>query len=113
MNLAVALTASRMGATVVNHVSVVNLLKGLDRDGKRILVGAHVRDELTGQEWDVKAKAIINATGPFTDSIRKMDDQSVKEICAPSSGVHIVLPGYYRYLNYNFNNCYLLKLILL
>lgn len=31
MNLAVALTASRHGATVVNHVKVVNLLKGLDR----------------------------------------------------------------------------------
>lgn len=31
MNLAVALTAARHGATVVNHVKVVNLLKGLDR----------------------------------------------------------------------------------
>lgn len=31
MNLAVALTASRHGATVVNHVTVVNLLKGLDK----------------------------------------------------------------------------------
>ncbi|XP_023288384.1 glycerol-3-phosphate dehydrogenase, mitochondrial [Orussus abietinus] len=95
MNLAVALTASRHGATVVNHVTVVNLLKGLDRDGNRVLIGAHVKDELTGEEWDVKAKAIINATGPFTDSIRKMDDHNVKEICSPSSGVHIVLPGYY------------------
>lgn len=95
MNLAVALTASRHGATVVNHVKVVNLLKGLDRDGKRVLVGAHLKDELTGEEWDVKAKAIINATGPFTDHIRKMDDQNVASICAPSSGVHIVLPGYY------------------
>ncbi|XP_058797659.1 glycerol-3-phosphate dehydrogenase, mitochondrial isoform X2 [Phymastichus coffea] len=95
MNLAVALTASRHGATVVNHVSVTNLLKGLDRDGKRVLTGARVRDELTGEEFDVKARAIINATGPFTDSIRKMDDQSVQEICCPSSGVHIVLPGYY------------------
>ncbi|XP_011881595.1 PREDICTED: glycerol-3-phosphate dehydrogenase, mitochondrial isoform X1 [Vollenhovia emeryi] len=95
MNLAVALTASRHGATVVNHVKVVNLLKGLDRDGKRVLVGAHLKDELTGEEWDVKAKAIINATGPFTDHIRKMDDQSVPSICCPSSGVHIVLPGYY------------------
>ncbi|XP_071644054.1 glycerol-3-phosphate dehydrogenase, mitochondrial isoform X1 [Temnothorax longispinosus] len=95
MNLAVALTASRHGATVVNHVKVVNLLKGLDRDGKRVLVGAHLKDELTGEEWDVKAKAIINATGPFTDHIRKMDDQNVQSICCPSSGVHIVLPGYY------------------
>lgn len=38
---------------------------------------------------------MINATGPFTDSIRKMDDPTVKSICVPSSGVHIVLPGYY------------------
>lgn len=52
---------------------------------------------MTGKEWDVKAKCIINATGPFTDSIRKMDDPTVKDICCPSSGVHIVLPGYYRY----------------
>lgn len=66
------------------------------KDGKRVLVGAHLKDELTGEEWDVKAKAIINATGPFTDHIRKMDDQNVPTICSPSSGVHIVLPGYYR-----------------
>ncbi|KAK2584210.1 hypothetical protein KPH14_006630 [Odynerus spinipes] len=95
MNLAVALTAARHGATVVNHVTVTNLLKGLDKDGNRVLTGAHVKDELTGEEWDVKAKAIINATGPFTDYIRKMDDHCVKEICCPSSGAHIVLPGYY------------------
>jgi len=31
MNLAIALTASRHGATVVNHVKVTNLLKGLDK----------------------------------------------------------------------------------
>lgn len=67
-----------------------------EKDGKRVLVGAHLRDELTGEEWDVKTKAIINATGPFTDHIRKMDDQNVQSICCPSSGVHIVLPGYYR-----------------
>ncbi|XP_033231433.1 glycerol-3-phosphate dehydrogenase, mitochondrial isoform X2 [Belonocnema kinseyi] len=95
MNLAIALTASRHGATVVNHVNVLNLHKGLDKDGKRVLTGCRVRDELTGQEFDVKAKSIINATGPFTDSIRKMDDASIPEICCPSSGVHIVLPGYY------------------
>lgn len=45
--------------------------------------------------WEVKAKCIINATGPFTDHIRKMDDPTVQTICCPSSGVHIVLPGYY------------------
>lgn len=50
----------------------------------------------TGQEFDVKAKCVINATGPFTDSVRKMDEQQVANICQPSAGVHIVMPGYYR-----------------
>ncbi|XP_063529469.1 glycerol-3-phosphate dehydrogenase, mitochondrial isoform X2 [Cydia strobilella] len=90
MNLAIALTAARHGATIANHVSVTKLHK---TEGK--LSGARVKDEITGKEWDVKAKCIINATGPFTDSIRKMDEPTVKEICCPSSGVHIVLPGYY------------------
>lgn len=91
MCLAIALTATRHGATVANHVKVMNLIK----DDKGKVRGAHLKDELTGNEWDVKAKSVINATGPFTDSIRRMDDQSVPKICAPSSGVHIVLPGYY------------------
>ncbi len=41
----------------------------------------------------------MNATGPFTDSIRKMDDPQTAEIVAPSSGVHVVLPGYYSPAN--------------
>ncbi|XP_027849682.1 glycerol-3-phosphate dehydrogenase, mitochondrial [Aphis gossypii] len=91
MCLALALTATRYGATVANHVKAINILK--DENGK--ICGAHLRDELTGKEWDVKAKCIINAAGPFTDSVRKMDDSNTKEICTPSKGVHIVLPGYY------------------
>lgn len=51
---------------------------------------------LTGQEFDIRAKCVINATGPFTDSLRKMDNQETKNICQPSAGVHIVIPGYYR-----------------
>ncbi|XP_052120231.1 glycerol-3-phosphate dehydrogenase, mitochondrial isoform X1 [Frankliniella occidentalis] len=95
MCLAIALTATRHGATVANHVKVQKLIHGIGADGKKEVQGASLRDELTGKEWDVKAKCVINATGPFTDSIRKMDNQNVKEICCPSSGVHIVLPGYY------------------
>ncbi|KAF2881657.1 hypothetical protein ILUMI_24514 [Ignelater luminosus] len=95
MNLAIALTATRHGATVANHVSVTELLKEKNEAGKEVLSGVKVKDELTGNEWTVPTKCVINATGPFTDSIRKMDNPKVKEICCPSSGVHIVLPGYY------------------
>ncbi|XP_006125720.1 glycerol-3-phosphate dehydrogenase, mitochondrial [Pelodiscus sinensis] len=96
MNLAIALTAARYGAATANYTEVVHLLKKTDpKSGKERVCGARCRDVLTGQEFDVKAKCVINATGPFTDSIRKMDDQEVSNICQPSAGVHIVMPGYY------------------
>ncbi|KKZ68662.1 glycerol-3-phosphate dehydrogenase [[Emmonsia] crescens] len=97
MNVSLALTAALYGSTVVNHMEVTGLTK--DESGR--LNGARVKDLVPGKngkeakEITIRAKGIINATGPFTDSIRKMDDQSVSEIVAPSSGVHVVLPGYY------------------
>ena len=44
-----------------------------DAEGKTC--GAKMRDEVTGEEWTTRAKCVVNATGPFVDSIRKMDDQ--------------------------------------
>lgn len=40
-------------------------------------------------------QGVINATGPFTDGLRKMDNEENLEIVAPSAGVHIILPNYY------------------
>uniref|UniRef100_A0AAV2LAJ5 Glycerol-3-phosphate dehydrogenase, mitochondrial n=1 Tax=Knipowitschia caucasica TaxID=637954 RepID=A0AAV2LAJ5_KNICA len=96
MNLAIALTAARHGAAVANYTEVVSLLKRTDpKSGEEKVCGARCRDVLTGDEFDVKAKCVINATGPFTDSLRKMDKQETPNICQPSAGVHIVIPGYY------------------
>lgn len=101
MNVSIAMTAAMYGATVVNHMEVTGLTK--DNSGK--LNGAIVKDivqERDGkrpQQFPIRARGIINATGPFSDSIRKLDDQEVKEIVAPSSGVHVVLPGYYSPAN--------------
>ena len=69
-----------------------------DKHDKYLLVTPHRFSILllTGEEYSVLAKCVINATGPYTDSIRKMADENVKNICQPASGVHIVLPGYYR-----------------
>lgn len=95
MNISIALTAARNGASIANHTAVVGLLKKRDAHGKEVVCGARVKDMLTGDEFEVKAKCVVNATGPFTDTIRKMDDPNAKPICQPSSGVHIVLPDYY------------------
>ena len=51
---------------------------------------------IVGKEWDIKAKCVVNATGPYTDFVRTMDDPDIPQICQPSSGVHIILPSYYR-----------------
>ncbi|KAI7162139.1 hypothetical protein KC349_g2309 [Hortaea werneckii] len=98
MNISLAMTAALYGATMVNHLEVTSLEK--DANGR--LCGAQVRDMIdlkngnsNPDSFSIKAKGIINATGPFTDAIRKMDDQDVQEIVAPSSGVHVILPGYY------------------
>lgn len=97
MNVSLAMTAALYGSTVVNHMEVTGLTK--DESGK--LNGALLKDVIPGkngketQDFSIRAKGIINATGPFTDSIRKMDEPDIKEIVAPSSGVHVILPGYY------------------
>ena len=91
MNVTIAITAVEHGATIANYVEVKSLLK--DNDGKT--VGAVVKDNISGDEWKIPAKGVINSTGPFCDAIREMDDPKVSKIVAPSSGVHIILPGYY------------------
>jgi glycerol-3-phosphate dehydrogenase len=97
MNVSLAMTAALYGSTVVNHIEVI----GLEKDASGRLCGARVKDlvmEKDGKKADgfvIRAKGVINATGPFTDSIRKMEDETVSEIVAPSAGVHVMLPGYY------------------
>ncbi|KAK6165529.1 hypothetical protein SNE40_022443 [Patella caerulea] len=95
MNIALAMTAIKMGGSITNHVECVKILKKDDGNGNPVVCGARVKDVETGKEWDIKAKCVINATGPYTDAIRTMADPTKKKICQPSSGVHIVLPDYY------------------
>ncbi|KAK2181288.1 hypothetical protein NP493_402g02030 [Ridgeia piscesae] len=96
MCLSIALTAARLGASVANHVEVIELLKSTESEtGATVVSGARVRDTQTGKEWNIKAKCVVNATGPYTDFVRTMDDPKIPQICQPSSGVHIILPSYY------------------
>lgn len=50
---------------------------------------------MSGKEFDAFAKVVVNASGAFCDSVRKMANGDVVPMIAPSSGVHIVLPDYY------------------
>ncbi|KAI9896499.1 hypothetical protein N3K66_008671 [Trichothecium roseum] len=97
MNVSLAMTAALFGATVLNHVEVTSLEK--NANGK--VCGAQVRDVLAPMNGDsqgakpfsVRAKGVINATGPFSDAIEHMDNGSHRDIVAPASGAHVMLPA--------------------
>ncbi|THW02269.1 DAO-domain-containing protein, partial [Aureobasidium pullulans] len=92
MNISLAVTAALHGATTLNHIEVVRLTK----DGEDKIDGVFVRDRIGPSDapFQVSAKCVINATGALCDTIRMMDDQSVRELVRPSSGVHVTLPEY-------------------
>lgn len=90
-NLSIALTAVQWGATVANRVEVVSFIK--NDEGK--CAGARVRDTLTEETWDIRAKSVVNATGPFSDKLRKMNDPSCEELMVPAAGVHVILGDHF------------------
>jgi len=85
------MTAADQGATIINYMSAEGLLK---ENGK--ICGVMLRDSLEDTSsgslsYEVKAKAVVNATGVFTDSILKMDDAKTESLVTLSQGIHIVL----------------------
>lgn len=80
-----AMTAADHGAVVLNYFSVEGLMKS---DNK--ICGVQVKNTINNKTHEIKAKAVINATGVFTDSILKMDDTKAESIISPSQGIHLV-----------------------
>jgi glycerol-3-phosphate dehydrogenase len=81
-----AQTAVDLGGTLLNYVPVTGLLKS-----EGVVSGVKARDLLTGEDLQIRAKAVINATGAFTDAVRQMDDPGARPMIQPSQGVHLVL----------------------
>ena len=84
-----AQTAVEHGAALVNYCRCVALTK----DDTGFVNGLVAEDAETGRRATVRARAVVNATGCFTDAIRRMDDPEARTIVAPSQGVHVVLDG--------------------
>jgi glycerol-3-phosphate dehydrogenase len=82
-----AQTADDQGAVLLNYAKVSQLTF----DAEHFIDGIVFDDIETHQQHKLKARCVINATGAFSDAIRKIDDPQAKPIIAPSQGVHIVL----------------------
>jgi glycerol-3-phosphate dehydrogenase len=80
-------TFSDLGGLVANYVEVVRLTKKNDK-----ISGAILHDRESGGELEVSARVVVNATGVFVDSVRKMDEPGSTKMLAVSQGAHLVLP---------------------
>jgi glycerol-3-phosphate dehydrogenase len=81
-----AQTAVEHGACVVNHAEVDDLL----RDGDSI-TGAVVFDHVGGVSLNIRARAVVNATGVFADGVIQMDNKEAEPLLSPSQGIHLVV----------------------
>jgi glycerol-3-phosphate dehydrogenase len=87
LTIEVARNAQAFGAVLANHARAVKLLGGAR------VVGAVAMDELTGQRFEIRARAIVNATGVWADQVGGLAAPG-KERLIPSKGVHVVFaPG--------------------
>ena len=86
-----AMTAADQGATVINYMSVEGFLKIKNKVCGVVLSDTLGNTSSGSTAYEVKAKVVINATGVFTDSILKMDDDHADSLITMSQGIHIVL----------------------
>ncbi len=84
LTLQVAQVARRFGAHVVTHAEVVDLL----HFGPRV-VGARVRDTLTGTDHDVTARWTVSAAGVWADALRGLAPDPVEPTITPAKGTHL------------------------
>jgi len=86
LTIEVMKAAVEKGATALNYSKVEDLLYENGR-----IVGVIVNDQLSGKKYEVYAKKIINATGPWVDNIREKDGSKKGKSLILSKGVHIVI----------------------
>lgn len=79
-------TASDLGATCLNYVSVSGLLRSGDK-----VCGVVAADAETGESFELQARVVINATGVYADAVRRFEQPEARPVLTPSQGIHLVL----------------------
>lgn len=87
LTLAFIMNAIEIGADCANYLEATALLKQSD-----MVSGARLRDALSGDEFDVEANIVINATGAWGDEVCRIDDPSAEQKLFLTKGSHIVVP---------------------
>ena len=86
LTIEVIKTACREGADCLNYVKAEELIYDQGR-----VVGAKVRDQITGDTFEIKATEVVNAAGPWVDEVRKLDRSLEGKRLQHTKGVHLVV----------------------
>jgi len=84
--ICLARTLFDLGGVALNYCPVTRLLKTGD-----VTSGVVVHDRESERDYQLQAKVVINATGVFTDAVRRLDDATAAAVVTPSQGIHLVL----------------------
>jgi glycerol-3-phosphate dehydrogenase len=85
--VSLARTLEDLGGMPLNYFEVIALEKTAG-----LTAGVIARDRESGRDYCLRARMVINATGVFSDSIRRLDDPAATTIITPSQGIHLLLP---------------------
>ncbi len=85
--LATLRSAAAAGALIASYTEVLALAKP---DGR--VAGASVRDVLTGRRLELRARVVVNATGPWVDAVRHLDEPAAAPLLRLSKGAHVAVP---------------------
>ncbi len=80
------ISAREAGARVLNHRTVERIAPV---DGG-VVVSA--RDSITGEQAEFRAQVLVNAAGPWIDSVRRAGGVDGRKVIHPTKGIHLVLP---------------------
>jgi len=87
LTIATVRAAVMNGARASNHMRVTGLIRTVAG-----MTGAYLTDELTGETGEVRAHLVVNATGPWADLVRRLEDPRAEPLLRPTKGVHVVVP---------------------
>jgi glycerol-3-phosphate dehydrogenase len=87
LTLANVVAAVELGAAALNHAGVT----GFEIVNNRVR-GVRARDAIAGDEFTIRAGTVVNATGPWSDELRAMEDRIEHSSVTGSRGAHIAVP---------------------
>jgi len=87
-----ALSAAEYGASVINHARVTGILRKSDT-----VYGVEVQDTLTGEKYQAKGRLVVNAAGPWVDTITALLHHNIRPMIRRTKGIHLLVPQLSRH----------------